>query len=135
MTTVACPKCKAGHSENLDDPWYDDNPDGNATCDTCGHVFPILWDDIDHPYTEPYVKPLTDMEELADRFIQKMTFPCPECDSVVVSVVGLDDPPTAIGNGDWRFVIRLLCGDCDSKFSVSVDTTPPDPDVECEGME
>ena len=51
---VACPKCGVGHSENLDDPWYDENEDGNATCDTCGHVFSILWDDIDHPYTEPY---------------------------------------------------------------------------------
>jgi hypothetical protein len=41
---VACPECKVGRSENLDDPWYDENEDGNATCDTCGEVFSILWD-------------------------------------------------------------------------------------------
>jgi hypothetical protein len=51
MTRVTCPKCKVGHSEDLTDPWYDDHEDGNATCDTCGHDFPIFWTDADHPYT------------------------------------------------------------------------------------
>jgi hypothetical protein len=48
---VLCPKCKVGHSEILDDDWYDENEDGNATCDTCGYVFSILWD-MGRPYTE-----------------------------------------------------------------------------------
>ncbi len=46
---VICPVCKQGHSEDVSDPWYDENPDGNATCDTCGEVFAVWWDGHDHP--------------------------------------------------------------------------------------
>jgi ribosomal protein S27E len=49
---VACPVCKVGHSEDLSDPWYYENEDGNATCDNCGEVFAIYWDGIEHPCTE-----------------------------------------------------------------------------------
>ena len=110
---VACPECKVGFSENLDDPWYYENEYGNATCDTCGEVFAIYWD-MGVPMTEEEWESLNPLEE-----------------SLLTTEQVLEPEPRTVECYDGGFIFKITKSEADEiegKFDEASDAIEDESD-------